>query len=92
MYIAFYLAKGDGRSAPTHWIASTNPSLAEKNVCRKLDFQLNKAMASKIVLGTQNSRNYASATHDQHMPNPSSTVFRSRSKKGTTRFDLLESR
>nr|ADE76104.1 unknown [Picea sitchensis] len=58
-------------------------------------------MASKIVLGTQNSRNYASADSnneginapetpsiqeesllDQHMPNPSSTVFRSRSKKG----------
>lgn len=81
--------------------ASTNPSSAEKTVCRKLDFQLNKATASKIALGTQNSRNCSSADSnnesinapetpsiqeesllDQHRPNPSSTVLRSRSRKG----------
>lgn len=41
--------------------ASTNPSSVEKAVCRKLDFQLNKAMASKLVFGKQNSRNRPSA-------------------------------
>lgn len=41
--------------------ASTDPSSVEKTVCRKLDFQFNKAVASKLAFGKQNSRNRASA-------------------------------
>lgn len=96
-------SKGKEKSGSTaeRSSASTNPSSVERTVCRKLFFQSNKAVASELSFGKQNSGNCTSVDTNngsinapetpsiqeeslpvQHMPNPSSTVFRSSSRKG----------
>lgn len=53
------ISKGKEKSGSTaeRISASTNPSSVERTVCRKLFFQSNKAVASELSLGKQNSGN-----------------------------------